>query len=68
MGPFSRIRVSRPKWPSQWRVPRYISGIPLPALRLIGLLVLINALVWAVAGVLLRKTAAATSLSKSMAL
>ncbi len=44
----------RPTWPSQWRLPRYLSGIPLPALRLIGLLVLVNGIVWAAAGILLR--------------
>jgi hypothetical protein len=43
------------KWPSRWRLPRYLRAIPLPALRLIGLLVLVNAIVWAAAGILLRK-------------
>ncbi len=46
--------LPRLKWPSQWRLPRYLSGIPLPALRLIALLVLINGIVWAAAGILLR--------------
>ena len=46
--------LPRPKWPSQWRLPRYLTAIPLPALRLIGLLVLINGIVWAAAGILLR--------------
>ncbi|KAK4153592.1 high-affinity nickel-transport protein-domain-containing protein [Chaetomidium leptoderma] len=51
--PFSRIRLPHPKWPSRWRVPRYISSVPLPALRLIGLLILVNAVVWVAAGILL---------------
>ncbi len=48
------LRLPRPAWASQWRLPRYLSAIPLPALRLISLLVLINGIVWAAAGVLLR--------------
>ncbi|KAK4123140.1 NicO-domain-containing protein [Parathielavia appendiculata] len=42
-----------PKPPSQWRLPRFLSAIPLPALQLIGLLIFINGIVWAAAGILL---------------
>jgi high-affinity nickel-transport protein len=49
-----RIRLPHPKWPSQWRMPPYLSAIPLPALQLISLLILVNGLVWVAAGVLLR--------------
>ncbi|AEO69082.1 uncharacterized protein THITE_2119090 [Thermothielavioides terrestris NRRL 8126] len=51
----SRLRVclSRPKWLPTWRLPRYLAAIPPPALRLIGLLVLANVVVWAVAGIVL---------------
>jgi hypothetical protein len=49
-------RLPHPKWPSRWLVPRYISAIPLPAAQLIGLLILVNGLVWVAAGILLRMT------------
>ncbi|KAL2200826.1 high-affinity nickel-transport protein-domain-containing protein [Corynascus similis CBS 632.67] len=48
-----RARLSQLKWPSQWHRPRYLRAIPLPALQLIGLLVLVNGLVWVAAGILL---------------
>jgi high-affinity nickel-transport protein len=52
--PLTRLTLPGLTRPSQWRLPRYLSAVPLPALRLIGLLVLINGIVWAAAGVLLR--------------
>ncbi|KAH6635996.1 high-affinity nickel-transport protein-domain-containing protein [Chaetomium tenue] len=47
------FRLPRPKWPSRWPVPRYLSAIPLPAAQLIGLLILVNGIVWVAAGILL---------------
>lgn len=40
--------------PNHIRLPRPLSAIPLPALQLIALLILVNAVVWAAAGILLR--------------
>ncbi|KAL2130111.1 hypothetical protein VTI74DRAFT_6890 [Chaetomium olivicolor] len=51
--PLPRIRLPLSGRLSQRRLPRYLSAIPLPALRLIGLLILINAIIWAAAGILL---------------
>ncbi|KAK4099000.1 NicO-domain-containing protein [Parathielavia hyrcaniae] len=48
--PISRILL---KQPSQWRLPRCLAVIPLPAAQLIGLLILVNGIVWATAGILL---------------
>jgi hypothetical protein len=50
------FRIPHLKWPSRWPIPRYISAIPLPAAQLIGLLILVNGLVWVAAGILLRMT------------
>jgi hypothetical protein len=56
-------RLPHPKWidkipllSSQQPLPGPLSAIPPRALRLIALLVLVNAVVWAVAGVVLRES------------
>ncbi|EGS20369.1 uncharacterized protein CTHT_0021960 [Thermochaetoides thermophila DSM 1495] len=45
-------RIWSPRWRT-WRLPPPLSYIPRSALRLIGLLMVINGIVWAAAGVLL---------------
>lgn len=52
------LALPHPKWPAHWRRPGFLAAIPLPALQLIGLLVLVNAVVWAAAGILLRASLA----------
>ncbi|KAL2259005.1 hypothetical protein VTK26DRAFT_7464 [Humicola hyalothermophila] len=42
-----------PTWARRLRLPPPLSAVPLPALQLIGLLVLVNAVVWAAAGIVL---------------
>ncbi|KAK4233968.1 high-affinity nickel transport protein nic1 [Achaetomium macrosporum] len=57
--PLPRLRLPRPKWKlkfpllSQQRLPGPLSAIPPRALQLIALLVLVNAIVWAAAAVVL---------------
>ncbi|KAL2270514.1 hypothetical protein VTJ83DRAFT_2698 [Remersonia thermophila] len=41
------------KWPRRWRLPAYMLGVPRAAVLLIALLMVVNGVVWAAAGILL---------------
>ena len=55
--------LHRPRWPAKLysRLPSKLQIIPLPALGIISLLILINLLVWAIVGIILRSHATLSS-------
>jgi hypothetical protein len=55
-------RLRWAKWPWQWKLPAYVLGIPRAAVLLIALLAVINGIVWAATGIVLRMTTTLGSL------